>query len=237
MLLYHNFSNLADNSTDIWARCAGNFNAKAVLSHKKDLFTQLDIFLLSDDCNLLVRNMPIQVEICAIDIAVADLSLPQCWSSPSTGAPSTPPRTCSSPLPNWRWWRAPRRQCSWRRTLGRQFRDNAYRSSCEITELRKFLCTWFGEVCSCCCLSFLLQLACNILASTSKEIISALYLLEWKFTVFYIINSFYLCTMVNSGGWLKILSTQWGKPGSSISASWLCEIMFKYFPIVSLKRI
>ena len=42
------------------------------------------------------------------------------------------------------------------------------------TELRKFLCTWFGEVCSCCRLSHLPQLACNILATTYKEIFSAL---------------------------------------------------------------
>ena len=44
-----------------------------------------------------------------------------------------------------------------------------------LTELRKFLCTWFGEVCSCCCLSLLPQLACIILATTYKEIFSALY--------------------------------------------------------------
>ena len=31
----------------------------------------------------------------------------------------------------------------------------------KTTELRKFLCTWFGEVCSCCDLSLLPQLACN----------------------------------------------------------------------------
>ena len=43
------------------------------------------------------------------------------------------------------------------------------------TELRKFLCTWFGEVCSSCCLSLLPQFACNILATTYKEIFSALY--------------------------------------------------------------
>ena len=42
------------------------------------------------------------------------------------------------------------------------------------TELRKFLCTWFGEVSSCCCLSLLPQLACNILGTTYKEIFSAL---------------------------------------------------------------
>ena len=29
-------------------------------------------------------------------------------------------------------------------------------------------CTWFGEVCSCCCLSLEPQLACNILATTYK---------------------------------------------------------------------
>ena len=45
----------------------------------------------------------------------------------------------------------------------------------KCTELRKFLCTWFGEVCSCCCLSPLPQLACIILATTYKGIFSALY--------------------------------------------------------------
>ena len=44
----------------------------------------------------------------------------------------------------------------------------------ELTELRKFLCTWFGEVCFCCCLSLLPQLAYIILATTYKEIFSAL---------------------------------------------------------------
>ena len=43
------------------------------------------------------------------------------------------------------------------------------------TGLRKFLCTWFGEVCSCCSLSLLPQLACNILATMYKQIFSALY--------------------------------------------------------------
>ena len=38
----------------------------------------------------------------------------------------------------------------------------------QCTELRKSLCTWFGEVCSCCCLPLLPQLACNILATTYK---------------------------------------------------------------------
>ena len=46
---------------------------------------------------------------------------------------------------------------------------------CCTTEPRKFLCTWFGEVCSCCCLSLLPQLACKILATTYEEILSALY--------------------------------------------------------------
>ena len=41
------------------------------------------------------------------------------------------------------------------------------------TELRKSLCTWFGEVCSCCCLPLLPQLACNILATTYKDFFSA----------------------------------------------------------------
>ena len=43
------------------------------------------------------------------------------------------------------------------------------------TELRKYLCTRFGEVCSCCCLSLLPRLACIILATMYKEIFSALY--------------------------------------------------------------
>ena len=42
------------------------------------------------------------------------------------------------------------------------------------TGLRKFLCTWFGEVCSSCWLSLLPQLACNTLATTYKEIFTAL---------------------------------------------------------------
>ena len=45
------------------------------------------------------------------------------------------------------------------------------------TELRKSLCTWFGEVCSCCCSSLLPQLACNILATTYKDFFFALYIL------------------------------------------------------------
>ena len=47
-----------------------------------------------------------------------------------------------------------------------------------LTELRKFLCTWFGEVCSCCSLSLLPQPACNILATMCKQIFSALYLVS-----------------------------------------------------------
>ena len=35
---------------------------------------------------------------------------------------------------------------------------------------------WFGEVCSCCCLSLLPQLACNFLATTYEHIFSALYI-------------------------------------------------------------
>ena len=38
--------------------------------------------------------------------------------------------------------------------------------SSTCTELRKFLCTWFGEVCSCFSLPLLPELACNILATT-----------------------------------------------------------------------
>ena len=34
------------------------------------------------------------------------------------------------------------------------------------TELRKSLHTWLGEICSCCCLSLLPQLVCNILTTT-----------------------------------------------------------------------
>ena len=42
------------------------------------------------------------------------------------------------------------------------------------TELRKSPCTWFGEVCSCCCLPLLPQPAYNILATTYKDFFSAL---------------------------------------------------------------
>ena len=50
----------------------------------------------------------------------------------------------------------------------------------KVTELRKFLCTWFGEVCFCCCLSLLPQLAWNILATRYKDFFSALYILSYK---------------------------------------------------------
>ena len=43
------------------------------------------------------------------------------------------------------------------------------------TEVRKSLCTLFGEVCSCWCLPLLPQLACNILATTYRDLFSALY--------------------------------------------------------------
>ena len=43
------------------------------------------------------------------------------------------------------------------------------------TEMRKTDCTWSGDVCSCCCLPLLTQLACNILPTTYKEILSVLY--------------------------------------------------------------
>ena len=46
----------------------------------------------------------------------------------------------------------------------------------DTTELRKFLCTWFGEVCSCCSLSLLPQPAYNIIATMYKQIFSALYI-------------------------------------------------------------
>ena len=41
-----------------------------------------------------------------------------------------------------------------------------------ITELRKSLRTWFGEVCYCCCLSLLPELAWDILATTYKVVLS-----------------------------------------------------------------
>ena len=46
------------------------------------------------------------------------------------------------------------------------------------TEVRKSLCTWFGEVGSCCCLPLLPQLAWNILTTTYKDFFSPLY--SWK---------------------------------------------------------
>ena len=44
------------------------------------------------------------------------------------------------------------------------------------TDLRKSPCMWFGEVCSCCCLPLLPQLAYNIRATTYEDFFSALYL-------------------------------------------------------------
>ena len=45
----------------------------------------------------------------------------------------------------------------------------------DCTELRKSLCTWFGEFCSCFCLPLLPQLAYNILATTYEDFFSPLY--------------------------------------------------------------
>ena len=44
------------------------------------------------------------------------------------------------------------------------------------TELRKSLRMWFGEVCYCCCLPLLPQIAYTILATTYKDFFSALYI-------------------------------------------------------------
>ena len=42
-------------------------------------------------------------------------------------------------------------------------------------------CTWFGEVCPCCCLSLLPQLGCNILATTYKCYIwGPVHILQWQ---------------------------------------------------------
>ena len=54
-----------------------------------------------------------------------------------------------------------------------QFSTDAKRENC--TELRKSPCTWFSEVCSCCCLSPLPLFAYNILATTYEDFFSALY--------------------------------------------------------------
>ena len=54
---------------------------------------------------------------------------------------------------------------------GDSFNVKDFLLNCILSELRKFLRTWFGEFCSCCCLPLLPQLACSILATTYKELI------------------------------------------------------------------
>ena len=65
------------------------------------------------------------------------------------------------------------------------------------TELRKFLCTWFGEVCSCCCLSLLPQLACNILATAYKDkmVFDEALIQSWE--------NFFVCGCENDAGKLR----------------------------------
>ena len=55
------------------------------------------------------------------------------------------------------------------------FQTLCIKVSTSTTGPRRSLCTWFGEVYSCCCLPLLPQLACNVIETTYKYFFSALY--------------------------------------------------------------
>ena len=71
-----------------------------------------------------------------------------------------------------------RAKVGWRKEEGKKEGERLNGAKTVIrTELRKSLRMWFGEFCSCCCLSLLPQPAYYILATSYKDFFSALYTL------------------------------------------------------------